>query len=100
MSQLGHSLPMRSAPVSHHVGNGLKADVTGKWRNAKTVTISRALWGASVPMFFCRPNAPRPEPIMSQTPSQPVNNAAHMRCFPEPLTYSSASSKKESTSSP
>jgi len=28
-------------PVSRHVGNGLKADVPGKWRNDKTVTGSR-----------------------------------------------------------
>ena len=42
MSLSGHSLPVRSAPISHHVGNGLKAGVVGKGRNGKTVTISRA----------------------------------------------------------
>src|SRR5208282_4721525 len=35
----GHSLTMRSAAVPTHVG---KAGVTGKGRNAKTVTISHA----------------------------------------------------------
>jgi hypothetical protein len=39
---MGQSLPMRSAPVSRYVGNGLKADVPGKWRNGKMVTISRS----------------------------------------------------------
>jgi hypothetical protein len=41
MSLVGQSLPMRYAPVSHHVGNGLKADVPGKGRNGKTATLSR-----------------------------------------------------------
>jgi hypothetical protein len=40
MAALGHSLPMRSAPVSHRVGNGLKADVAGNWQAMK---ILRAL---------------------------------------------------------
>ena len=38
MSDAGHSRPMRYAPVSQHVSNGLKADVPGKWRNGKTAT--------------------------------------------------------------
>jgi len=37
---------MHSAPVSRHVGNGLKADVTGKWRNGKTVTFFAHRFGA------------------------------------------------------
>jgi hypothetical protein len=39
---LGHSLPVQSAPVSHHVGNGLKADVPGKWWNGKILARSRS----------------------------------------------------------
>ena len=35
---MGQTLPMRSAPVAYHVGNGLKADVTRKGRNGKKVT--------------------------------------------------------------
>ena len=33
---------MHSASVSPHVGNGLKASVTGKARNGKTAYFSRA----------------------------------------------------------
>ena len=43
MTALGPLLPMRSAPVPHQVRNALKADVTGKGWNAKTVTLSRAV---------------------------------------------------------
>jgi len=54
---MGHSLPMRSGPVSQHVGNGLKADVPGKWRNGKTVTVlARRRRGAHFP--FCAGDAP------------------------------------------
>jgi hypothetical protein len=55
MSAWGHSLPMHSAPVLPYVGNGLKADVTGKGWNGKTVTRSHAPHGAtlSCPTLQC-----------------------------------------------
>jgi hypothetical protein len=53
MSALGHSLPMHSAPVLPYVGNGLKAEVTGKGWNGKTVTRSRAPHRATLRVPHC-----------------------------------------------
>lgn len=36
ISVQGHSLPVRAVPASYQVGNGLKADVTGKGRNSSS----------------------------------------------------------------
>ena len=44
MTVFSFSLQMRSAPVSHHPGNGLKADVTGEgWTVKRLHALTRLL---------------------------------------------------------
>jgi hypothetical protein len=53
MTASGQSMPMRSAPMSHDVGNCLKADVPGSGGKVKkTVTFLAAFRGAATP--YCR----------------------------------------------
>jgi hypothetical protein len=85
MSALGHSLPLCSAPVSRHVGNGLKADITGKGWNGKTVERSRAPHRAT----FRVPTAMQSLPLIKlQGKTVKAQNSRRMTALALPLARS------------
>jgi hypothetical protein len=60
MSALGHSLPMHSAPVLPYVGNGLKADVTGKGGTVKRLHALTRRYRVTVQRGFASEMLKRP----------------------------------------
>jgi hypothetical protein len=85
LAAMGHSLPMRSAPVSHHVRYALKADVTGKGWNGKTVERSRAPHRAT----FRVPTAMQSLPLIKlQGKTVKAQNSRRMTALALPLARS------------